>query len=290
MRKIISGLIAGAIMLIMAGATYAATIDVLWYGGALSYNNKALTLAGTGAGSASAFDPLGDGSLTWNMTIWNPEDTISFDGYDVLVIGATSVFGTGMDPTRLLSSKAAIEAARGSRTFLSGQDADWHFNNAPQDPAKAFIVNAVNWAASGSGLGIVSMADGWTGSGSQWWLNENSFLKDELSGYVQYFQNESVIIPSGMESFPINEGLTTNSLSNWLVSSHAGFSKEIPGYTSINDAGTGGLAVTIVTKGLEDGGTDGGNDNPVVPEPSTALLLGIGLLGTTLAGRRMRRK
>lgn len=231
MKKIFSGLMTGALVLMMAGACYAATIDVLWYGASASYNTKAMTLAGTGPESAAAFDPWGDGSLIWNMTVWNPEDTISFDGYDVLVIGASSVFGTGMDPARLLASKSAIEAARGTRTFLSGQDADWHFNNAPEAAAKAFMINAVNWAASGSGLGIVSMADGYSGSGSEWWLNDNSFLKDELDGYVQYFQNESVIIPSGMETYPVNEGLTTESLSNWGTSSHAGFLQTLPGYT-----------------------------------------------------------
>lgn len=289
MKKFLLGLLAGAVVLVMASASFAATIDVLWYGSSASYNTNALTLAGTGAGSASAFDPSGDGSLEWNITIWNSGDTIDFSNYDVLVIGSSNVFGTGMDPARLLGSKAAIEAARGSRTFLSGQDADWHFNNSPQDAAKAFIIDAVNWAASGSGLGIVSMADGYSGSGSEWWLDNNSFLKDELDGYVQYFQNENVIIPSGMEDFPVNEGLTTAALSNWGTSSHAGFLKTIPGYTSINDAGTSGLTVTIVTEGYEGGDTDGGDDDPsVVPEPATMLLFGFGLLGFAGISRRKK--
>jgi hypothetical protein len=35
--------------------------------------------------------------------------------------------------------------------------------------------------------------------GSQWWLNNNPFLKDELTGYISYFQDEAVIIPEGAE-------------------------------------------------------------------------------------------
>jgi len=283
MKKVMARVVAGMVMFGAVGISHAATIDVLWYGAYDSYNTRAQTLAA----SAQTYDPAGDGSLTWNMTIWKAGDTIDFSAYDVLVVGSSGVFGTGMDASRLLTSKSAIEEARGSRTFLSGQDADWHLNNGPQDAAGRFIIDAVNWAASGTGLGIVSMADGYSGSGSEWWLNDNSFLHDELEGYVTYFQDENVIIPTGMETFPVNEGLTTAMLSNWGTSSHAGFLKTIPGYTSINDAGSNSaLTVTIVTQGYEGGDTGGGDDNHVVPEPTTMLLFGTGLAGLVAVGRR----
>jgi hypothetical protein len=94
---------------------------------------------------------------------------------------------------------------------------------------------------------------------------------------VSYFQEESVVIPSGMETYPVNEGLTTASLSNWGVSAHAGFDKTIPGYLSINDAGGhAGYSVTIVTESHAADDTSGGDDSPVVPAPGALLLAGLG--------------
>lgn len=265
----------------------ATTIDVLWYGGSDSYNSDMTALA-SGAGS---WDPLGDGALDWNLTFWNAGDDPDFFAYDVLVIGSPDDgFGTGMDPARLLTAGSDIAAARGSRTFLSGQDADWHARYG-LTAAQGFIYNAVNWASSGTGLGIVSMTDGWASIGSQWWTMDGSFLQAELSGYTDYFQDESVVIPSGMESYPVNEGLTTASLSNWGTSSHSGFDKSIAGYTSINDAGSrDGWAVTIVTEGAAGGDTSGGDtdDTGSVPEPGTMFLIGSGILGLGLIRRRVK--
>jgi len=93
------------------------------------------------------------------------------------------------------------------------------------------------------------------------------------------------VIPATTVDFPVNEGLTTAGLSNWITSSHIGFNKDIPGYLSINDAGgRPGFSVTIVTASEAGGGTSGTS----VPEPST--LLGLGALalasGTLLRRRR----
>ncbi|MBM3340573.1 MAG: hypothetical protein FJY56_00445 [Betaproteobacteria bacterium] len=89
-----------------------------------------------------------------------------------------------VDFSGILRNRAAIEAARGERTFLTGADADVHAingdtGNAPADPIEGYkrrvtchpaitgsscwdgalghLVNAVNWAGSGRGLGIVSL-------------------------------------------------------------------------------------------------------------------------------------
>ena len=66
-------------------------------------------------------------------------------------------------------------------------------------------------------------------------------------------------------------------MSNWRQSAHAAFDKNIPGYLSINDAGSRpGYAVTIVTASEADGGTLG-QETEKVPEPGS--IFGLFLLG-----------
>lgn len=238
-------------------------LKVLWYGQSDGYNNAISQLAA----DAHTFDPWGDGSLGWELDFWNVDDpTPDFSAYDVFVSGRA------YNVQRLLESKDEISAARGKRTFLTGQDADKHYvydrmtqNNGP----RGFIIDAVNWAGYGQGLGIVSFVSGW-------WQKPGSFLQDELSGFVHGTKLDHVIIPTGMDIFPVNEGLTTSGISGWDYSAHAIFKPDIPGYISINDSGRHpGWAVTIVTESEVRGGTGGTHQ---IPEPST--LVGLIVLGT----------
>ncbi len=289
---------------LVSAATFAnaTQIDVLWTGGKASYNAQIATLAS----NAELYDPDGNGSLQWNLTLWDGS-AVDFSNYDVMVVGsscntdstATSsgacggssgFFRTGVKIDGVLNNKAAIEAARGSRTFLSGQDADWHYTNTPgaiNNGPLGFLVNAVNWAASGTGLGIVSMVDRFNNNRG-WWTNDNSFLKDELGSAPFFYQNNDVDIGPGQSIFPINEGLTDSGLSNWATSSHACFSN-VTGYTAINIAGAGsnaGCGVTIVSAGSAGGGTDGGDNPDVVPLPAAGWLLLCGIAGLFGLGRR----
>ncbi|GFZ90886.1 PEP-CTERM sorting domain-containing protein [Okeania sp. KiyG1] len=276
--------IATTFSLFSATVANAASLNVLWYGHTDAYNTKISELAAL----APTFDPEGDGSLDWNLTFWNSLDpTPNFSDYDVLAIGTGSKAGIfNFDPTGILNNKDAISTARGNRTFLSGQDADAHYFGTPgprPNGPLGFLVNAVNWAGSGEGMGIVVLPDGHGGVNSppssrqRWWFNDRSFLKDELEGYVSYFNTNSVVIPTETSDFPVNEGLTTVGISNWNLSSHATFNKNIPGYLSINDAGSRpGYAVTIVTASEADGGTLG-DEIETIPEPGS--IFGLFLLG-----------
>lgn len=289
MKAIIYGVLAATLTFGATGAAKAATIDVLFYGASPTWNNALQQLSD----NAHTYDPWNDGSNNWNAHFWLPGGPVpDFTSFDVLFIPSSAVFGSGMNPVRLLAAKGAITGARGTRTFLTGQDADWHYNNRPgpvDNGPRGFIINAINWAASGAGLGIVSMVDGFFDTGSQWWTHQDSFLRDELLGYNEYWQDETVYIGPGQDVFPVNEGLTSAGLSNWGVSSHAGFLADIPGYATINFefAGGAGRAITIVTLGEEAGGTT--PPSVGVPEPSTLVLLA-GLMGLAGAGRRFKTK
>ncbi|MEM6374735.1 MAG: VPLPA-CTERM sorting domain-containing protein [Pseudomonadota bacterium] len=281
-----------------ASAANASTIDVLWTSGNSAYDTDIQTLAS----QAATFDPNSDGALSWNLKLWTPGESVSFADYDVLVIGSScqtsplatnsgncsgsGFFGTGVQIGNVLTNKAGIEAARGNRTFLSGQDADFHYTrdltpgpNVDNGP-KGFLINAVNWAASGTGLGIVSMTDR-INNNLGWWTNDNSFLKDELGTAPFFVNSETVNIGPGQGGFPINEGLTSAGLSNWGTSSHACF-EPVTGYTAININGSAtstGCAVTIVTTAGAGGDTGGGDTVDVVPLPAAAWMMIAGLAG-----------
>jgi hypothetical protein len=158
--------------------------------------------------------------FTWNLTYWQARDAApDFTAFDVLVIESGESFRTGPpdgplampDFSGILDNKTAIEAARGDRTFITASDADFHAirgdagnisatPNTPNlggrcvpaitapdcwDGALGHVVNAIEWAGSGRGLGIVSFLDGEFES-SYWWAHPDSFLREELDGYVDY--------------------------------------------------------------------------------------------------------
>ncbi|MFO7854171.1 MAG: hypothetical protein R6V44_02925 [Paracoccaceae bacterium] len=141
------------------------TIDVLWTGGGSAYNADTATLART----AGAFDPDGDGANDWNISFWDtmtPTPLPDLSLFDVRVIGSEAdIFGAGIDESAVIAASPQIAAARGSRiadrgsrTFLTGQDADFHYRSGPgpvDDGPRGFLIDAVDRAASGAGLGIV---------------------------------------------------------------------------------------------------------------------------------------
>lgn len=283
--------------------SHAGIINVLWLTGNDSYNDSIAQLGTGGSDDASTYDPLGDGSNSWNIDFWDT-GLPDFSNYNALVIGSTcygnatdscsgsnGFFGLDIFADLILEYNSEIAAARGDRTFVSGQDADWHYTRQNNQGARDFLINAVNWAASGTGLGIVALADGHvTGNNSGWINADESFLKDELGGARQIQDSETVVIPTDSESFPINEGLTSARLSNWGTSSHTYFTKselDTNEWKSINDFAVldGDNSVTLVTASEAGGGTTGPKP---IPEPSVFILLSIAMCG--FARKRLNSK
>lgn len=271
-------LLLGAVALFVAGATNLAaaqtqspprTIRVLWYSYAhpqSSYRKSIDTLA------ANAHRLPKSAGYAWTLSWFAPGDPApAFERYDVLVIQSGEAFGSAdpasdkeiaVDFRGILKHKDAIRRARGTRTVLTGADADVHAiggasGNAPRvkehmvrckpvllgrncwDGAVGHLVNAVNWAASGKAMGVVSLVAA-EFPGSQWWLLSDSFLRDELSppglgsASVVVFgpgtRENTPVIPWEISDHALNAGLTSKGLGNWDNSFHAGFSKRIPGY------------------------------------------------------------
>jgi hypothetical protein len=283
------------------------TINVLWYtyaDPASEYRQKFSQLA-----EVVHTLPQSDGSR-WNLTYWDANAAApDFSPYNVLVVESGEAFRTGATPSGplanpdysgILNNKAAIEAARGDRTFITAADADFHAlrgdtGNIPDDPGAAdgggkcspaltgsscwdgalgHSVNAINWAGDGNGLGIVSFLDG-EHPGSFWWTNENSFLRDELAGHVSYAgSDQNPIINPLQANYALNSGLTSQGLSDWDNSFHATF-LPIDGYTQIVDSSLRpGSAVAIATS---------------VPESGTyaMMLAGLALIGAIFRRREM---
>jgi hypothetical protein len=257
----------------------AESLEVLWYTYAAAdseYRQKISQLAGI-------VHTLPESrGFNWKLTYWQAgEPAPELAAFDVLVIESGEAFLTGASgeaPARpdfsgILLNKTAIQAARGNRTFITASDADFHAIRgdtgniaagpdapgrggkcvpaitAPEcwDGALGHAVNAINWAGSGSGLGIVSFLDG-EFEGSFWWTHADSFLRDELDGYVDYAGSEqNPVINPCQALHPLNAGLTSRGLSNWTNSFHATF-LPIDGYTPLIDSSLRpGSAVAIAT-------------------------------------------
>ncbi|SCY16279.1 hypothetical protein SAMN05216420_10331 [Nitrosospira sp. Nl5] len=269
-----------------------APIKVLWYtyaDPASEYRQKISQLA-----SIVPTLPQSGGS-SWNLTYWEAGSAVpDLAAFDVLVIESGEAFLTGApggplaipDYSGILENKAEIKAARGDRTFITTADSDFHAirgntGNIPYDPdaldgggkcapvlispdcwdgALGHLVNAVNWAARGDGLGIVSFLDG-EHPGSFWWTNVDSFLHSELDGVVSYAGAEqNPIINPLQASHALNAGLTSKGLSGWGISFHA-FFLPVDGYAPIVDSSSRpGMSVAIATS------------SPVVIKPGKMLI------------------
>ena len=235
-------------------------------------------------------------SQGWNITFFGPGSSMpDFGSYNALVIESGEAFRTNPpggpyatpDYSGILGDNSEIAAARGDRTFISGSDADFHavrgdsgyctgplvngYHCGLFDGARGYLINAVDWAASGSGLGVVSFFDG-AFPGSFWWDNPNSFLRNDLYGYVANVYTNDALIQGAAAAYSLNQGLTSTGLSNWNNSFHAMFSPTIPGYSpTVYSGTTPGYALSIASD---------------IQEPENVLLMMIGLAALFFVRRR----
>ena len=217
--------------------TLAQTIDVLWYaysppGAESQYREEMQELAD------NAHNYAAGSGLHWDVTFFGPgDDPPDFAAFDVLVTQSSLFSGDDVDPSYagIVANRAAIEAARGSRTLVTGLDPDFHyiFDGPVDDGPRGVLVNFINWAGSGTRLGIVALDN----EDAAWWTRTDSFLRDELLGFTIGDCCGGQFIPDFAEDYPINAGLTDAGV---VLSSggatHTGFELAMPGYVAIHQS------------------------------------------------------
>ena len=272
--------------LTLSGAVMASPINVLWYtGGVASGTTPDYT---TSVGNLAALAPTSPGSNTWNVTFWDT-GAMPTGPFNVMVIASPEGgWATNPDYSALQTAITGSSVMYGDRLMLTGQDADWHFMNNPGptnfDGPQGFLLDSINWAGSGTGMGLVALGmDGLTTCGGP---------NLGLTGYSGNCDTtNNVQIPAAFASYPINTNLTSNGLSNWGTSAHTGYSGlDLTKWTGINvdgssdcAAGAGNCFVTIVSASTGGGGIG-------VPEPADLGMFGLGLLLIGgFAGLRRRR-
>lgn len=242
-----------------------ATLNVLWYNGAPDpYASAEDALANPGGGDPS--------TATWNITHWYDGSAMPTGTFDVLVVGSSSGGASGS----LLSALPTF----GDRVFVTGQDADYHLTYGPGassfDGPRGFLRDAINWAGSGTGLGVVVLSPG-EGAISLASLGITGISSDIGA-------SNTVVIPTDYSAYPINTDLTSGGLSNWNTASHDVWTSVSSDWTGINTNGDTGYVtlVSATTASAPIAGVD-------VPEPASAALIGFGFAAVGAIRRRKSR-
>ena len=260
----------------------AQNLNVLWYTGgtetrAEGFNNGAFptyeALVANLATQAAAHGPA------WTVTIWTG-GPVPEGSFNVLVVASTSVgpWGSATSPATFINvagSNDALNTAisngsikldpRVNRILLTGQDADFHYNYGVPSPntfdgPQGFLIDGINWAGGGAGMGAVIIDPGNCGGVGQ---NSGVCLPASMgnTGVEPLGANgtNNVLIPASEAGFPINAGLSSAGLSNWFTSSHQAFTGfDTTLWTGINQSGDftdGSQWVTIVSAPFVSAGT-----------------------------------
>jgi len=265
----------------LGGSAFAGTINILWYTGGTEASGPGTYEAAINnlvAQEENAAFNISGSVNTWNVTFWTG-GAMPTGTFNALVVASPEGgWSTFPDYSSLTSQVTA--ASFGDRVMLTGQDADWHDIFSPGSAnfngPSGFLIDAINWAGSGTGLGGVFLAD--------------SFVYSMFTGTgTNTGENNTVNTPSAFSTFPINTGLTSAGLSNWNTSAHESFVGSDPSlWTAINVNGAGD-PITIVTASTAGGGT-GGPGSSVPDGGSTCLLLLLGGGLICLGMRHLDRK
>lgn len=272
--------IVAALFAIVPGSAKADTFDVLWYtGGAEPFSGFA-TYAAAVANLVTQV-PAGPGANNWNVTLWTggPQPAGSFDS----LVVASPQGGWTTFPT--YGSLTGAAPTLGDRIMVTGQDADWHYMHGPGptpfDGPQGFLINAINWASSGTGMGAVLL--GLEGPELLALLGAADFA---ALGTESSFGTNNVVIPASKAGYPINTNLSSAGLSNWNTSAHRTWTgTNATVWEGINIDGNvagGDSFVTLVSAAT------GGGSIPGVPEPATITMLATGVVG--LFGSAWRRR
>lgn len=239
---------------------FASTVNILWYTGGAKVTSTAgsyeTVINALAVQEANPIFNISGSINTWNITYWTggakPVGTFN------VLVAAAAAGPWNTNPNYLALTTGVNAASFGDRVMLTGQDADWHLAYTPgpglfNNPA-GFLIDAVNWAGSGTGMGGVFLNTGVEGS--------------IFSGFgTSQIANNIITIPPAYAAFPINAGLTSAGLSGWNDSAHDTFNiTDSSKWTAINTTAAG-PAITIVSAATAGGGTSS------VPDTGSTLAM-----------------
>jgi len=275
-KSTLSFLATAALAVLSVLPAHASDVNILWYTGGVESRGGYTTQIDNLVQQAAAA-PISVHN-NWSITYWanGPMPSGSFNA--LVVASPTGDWTT--DPNYTALGASVTGASLGDRVLVTGQDADWHYLRTPGPYAfnnpQGFLINAINWAGSGSGMGAVFLGSDPSQLGVQGVAGLGT-PADEA--------NDHVTIPAAYAAFPINEGLTSDGISYWSYASHVAWSSADPTlWTGINVGGTTKY-VTLVSAATASGITGSIIPTPV-PEASTYVMFTIGLGMLALRRRR----